>query len=95
MPGRAGAVERQSEEREPITLAVTRVHSAPRRGLRREDAAGYVGIGPSKFDMLVDDGRMPKPFRIDGCVVWDVRKLDMAFDALSEDAPRRRLPWEK
>jgi hypothetical protein len=30
------------------------------RGLRREQAARYIGIGPTKFDQLVDDGRMPK-----------------------------------
>ena len=37
------------------------------RGLRRDDAAAYVGVGATKFDELVAAGRMPKPFRIDGC----------------------------
>jgi predicted DNA-binding transcriptional regulator AlpA len=60
-------------------------HLTPRRGLRREEAALYVGVSPTKFDELVRDGRMPKPKRIDGCVVWDVRRLDMAWDALDGD----------
>lgn len=55
-----------------------------RRALRREDAAGYVGVSPTKFDQLVADGRMPRPFRIDGCVLWDIRKLDAAIDLLSD-----------
>lgn len=52
------------------------------RGLRRENAARYVGVSPSKFDQWVADGRMPKPFRADGCVLWDARDLDDAFEAL-------------
>ena len=35
---------------------------------------------------------MPKPVRIDGCVRWDVRKLDVDFDALSEDDDSN--PWD-
>jgi predicted DNA-binding transcriptional regulator AlpA len=61
----------------------------PRRGLRRAEAALYVGVSPSKFDELVKDGRMPKPKRLDSCVVWDVRQLDLAFDAIEgeDDGP--------
>ena len=55
-----------------------------RRGLRRLDAAHYVGVSPSKFDELVKDGR-PRPKRLDSCVVWDVRRLDVAFDAIEGD----------
>jgi hypothetical protein len=29
---------------------------------------------------------MPKPKRIDGCVIWDIRQLDEAFDALDDEA---------
>lgn len=59
-----------------------RIEVSPRRGLRREEAARYVGVSPTKFDDLVRDGRMPKAKRIDGCVVWDLRRLDAAWDAL-------------
>ncbi|MFZ5616216.1 MAG: helix-turn-helix transcriptional regulator [Pseudomonadota bacterium] len=55
------------------------------RGLRRPEAAAYVGLGETKFDELVKDGRMPRPKRIDGRVVWDRRALDAAFDALGAD----------
>jgi predicted DNA-binding transcriptional regulator AlpA len=57
----------------------------PRRGLRREEAAAYVGISPSKFDRAVAEGVMPQPRTLDACVMWDVRELDERFDAL----PRR------
>lgn len=65
----------------------------PRRGLRREAAAAYVGVGTSKFDEWVADGRMPQPKRIDGCVIWDVRALDLAFDALPNNADAEVNTW--
>jgi hypothetical protein len=42
----------------------------------------YVGISAAKFDELVADVRMPAPVRIDSRKVWDIRALDLAFDAL-------------
>jgi hypothetical protein len=39
----------------------------------------------TKFDEMVDDGRMPRPKRIDGRLVWDRIKLDAAFDELDDD----------
>jgi predicted DNA-binding transcriptional regulator AlpA len=62
-----------------------RAQSQPRRGLRREEAATYLGFSARKFDALIADGRMPKPKRIDGVVVWDIHRLDLAFDALPDD----------
>lgn len=62
-----------------------RAQSQPRRGLRREEAAAYLGFSARKFDELIADGRMPKPKRIDGVVVWDIHRLDHAFDALPDD----------
>jgi predicted DNA-binding transcriptional regulator AlpA len=60
------------------------------RGLRREAAAAYIGLGTTKFDELVADGRLPGPKRIDGCVIWDRCQLDAAFDELGNDAPSGR-----
>lgn len=57
----------------------------PRRGLSREEAALYVGVSASKFDEMRHDGRMPKGKQIDGRKVWDVRKLDLAFEALPDE----------
>ena len=54
----------------------------PPRGLDRPAAAAYIGVSPAKFDELVTDKRMPKARRIDGRIVWDIRELDSAFDAL-------------
>jgi predicted DNA-binding transcriptional regulator AlpA len=66
----------------PVTYA--RFEIRPRRFLNREDAAFYIGISPTKFDQLVADGRMPQSCRIDGRVLWDIRKLDMAADLISD-----------
>jgi hypothetical protein len=65
----------------------------PRRGLRRAEAALYIGVSPSKFDQLVGKGSMPKPKHVDGCVIWDVRALDLAFDALTDDDGEAN-PWD-
>lgn len=54
----------------------------PRRGLSRDEAAKYIGVGTTKFDEMVGDRRMPVPRRIDGRVIWDLRELDAAFDNL-------------
>ncbi len=52
------------------------------RGICRVAAAAYIGVSSCKFDELVADHRMPAPKRIDGRKVWDLRDLDLAFDAL-------------
>ena len=62
------------------------------RGLNRESAAFYVGIGTSLFDALVDEGRMPKPKLINSRKVWDRHEPDIAFNKLpngerSDDEP--------
>jgi predicted DNA-binding transcriptional regulator AlpA len=67
--------------------ALSDTRPVPRRGLSREEAAMYVGISANTFDALVADGRMPTPLRIRARKVWDIRQLDLAFDALSPDNP--------
>jgi predicted DNA-binding transcriptional regulator AlpA len=68
--------------------------SLPPRGLSRVQAAEYIGIGVSKFDELVADGRMPKPKRIDSRTVWDREQLDDAFAALDNENTADRGGWE-
>lgn len=62
------------------------------RGLSRVQAAVYIGVSPSLFDEMVKDGRMPKPKRINGRVVWDRLLLDGAFAELP-DGNERDDPW--
>jgi len=69
--------------------------SLPPRGLSRSEAAAYVGISPSLFDMMVKDGRMPGAKRINSRVIWDRRKLDLAFDALPGDDGSLLNPWDE
>jgi len=47
----------------------------------------YIGVSAAKFDEMVADGRMPGPVRIDARKVWDIRSLDLAFDALPRENP--------
>lgn len=58
---------------------------APRRGLSCAESADYIGVSVTKFLEMVGDGRMPKAKEIDRRRVWDIRKLDAAFDALPGD----------
>ena len=69
--------------------------SLPPRGLSREQAAAYVGVSPSLFDMLIRDGRMPGPKRVNSRVIWDRLKLDAAFEALADtDAGGPEDEWQ-
>ena len=73
--------------------------SQPRRGLSRVEAADYLGIGTTKFDEGVAAGLIPKP-RTGGFLgarkVWDVRALDLAFDALPDGEAEAAAgnPWD-
>jgi predicted DNA-binding transcriptional regulator AlpA len=64
------------------------------RGLSREQAAAYVGISPSLFDMLVKDRRMPAPKRINARTVWDRVQVDEAFAALPSSETSVN-PWDE
>jgi hypothetical protein len=63
------------------------------RGLCREHAAAYVGVGTTKFDEMVADGRMPTPLHVDGRRIWDRRALDQSFDALGTGEGVN--PWDE
>jgi predicted DNA-binding transcriptional regulator AlpA len=70
-----------------MTRLLSEMRPLPRRGLSRDEAAMYIGISAAKFDEMVADGRMPTPVRIDTRKVWDIRSLDLAFDALPRENP--------
>lgn len=57
----------------------------PPRGLSKEEAARYIGVGVTKFDEMVSDGRMPRPRVIDRRRVWDRLALDAAFTDLPDE----------
>ncbi len=65
----------------------------PPRGLSREEAARYIGTGTTKFDEMVKDGRMPKPKRVDSRKIWDICRLDAAFEELPSDDDAN--PWDE
>lgn len=52
------------------------------RGLSRDSAAAYLGIGVTLFDAMVGDGRMPRPKEVNARRVWDRYAIDTAFDDL-------------
>lgn len=58
--------------------------SLPPRGLSRVQAAAYIGVSASTFDKMVANREMPGPKRIRGRVIWDLKGLDRAFDAIGD-----------
>lgn len=54
------------------------------RGLSREEAARYIGVGVTLFDEMVADGRMPRPKGINKRVLWDRLALDAHFTDLPD-----------
>jgi hypothetical protein len=40
---------------------------------------------------MVADGRMPRPKRVDGRVIWDRLKIEAAFTDLPEEKPVNQL----
>lgn len=76
-------------------MAGARPFKVEPRGLRRPDAAHYIGVSPSKFDDMVADGRMPKPKPVDGCRVWDRYALDSAFEQLPDDGAPATNDWDQ
>ena len=76
----------------PLEHKTRSVSTVVPRGLSRELAADYIGVSTTKFDAMVDDGRMPQPKRIDRRKVWDRLAVDRAFNELpgSDDYN----PWD-
>lgn len=56
--------------------------TSPRRLLRREGAALYCGMSPSKWDQVTDSGEWPAAHRIGRCKLWDMRVLDQKIDEI-------------
>lgn len=74
----------------------------PPRGMRRETAAWYVGVGVTKFDEWVARGWMPPGKLVDGCRLWDRFELDDAYPNLPDASESPGLvpaaadnPWNK
>lgn len=65
------------------------------RGMNRMVAAAYIGIGTTLFDRLVSDGRMPRPRKLDGRLVWDKLELDQSFSDLPHDVQDSINPWDE
>jgi hypothetical protein len=70
----------------------------PPRLIGRAAAAAYVSLAPNTFDLMVRDGRMPKPrILTTGRKAWDVRLLDQAIDELpfdGEDTGNNDSGWD-
>ncbi|MEM6898420.1 MAG: hypothetical protein AAF583_01435 [Pseudomonadota bacterium] len=68
----------------------------PRRLLKVAEAAGYIGLGETKFRELLADGIVPKPREIEDSISrWDIRDLDAYIDDLpyrGQSRKDQRLP---
>lgn len=65
------------------------------RGLSRDEAAAYIGVGATLFDEMVADGRMPHPKVVGARRVWDRHALDNHFAALPDSEGNAECnPWD-
>jgi len=72
------------------------LHNYAPLGLNREDAAAYIGVGPTKFDEMVADCRMPTPHTIDRRQLWDRDEIQTAFRELPRiEEKEKENPWDK
>jgi predicted DNA-binding transcriptional regulator AlpA len=69
--------------------------SLPRFALRREEVAASVAVSPTKFDEWVRGGRMPKPHKIDGVTLWDVREVREAWEKLRDSPACTKNPFDE
>jgi hypothetical protein len=81
------------KQRQLTRLSLSEIRPIPRRGLSRVEASMYVGISPSKFDELRNDGRIGPPRMIDGRRVWDVHDLDRWFEAFPVEGSETDEDW--
>lgn len=75
--------------------AQSKTRPIPRRGMSRDESAVYLGISSTKFDELRHAGQIEPPRLIGNRKLWDIRDLDMAFDALPrEDGSGVGSSWD-
>jgi hypothetical protein len=65
------------------------------RGLRRAEAARYIGISPTHFDKQVKAGNVPAPLQLFGVNVWDRTALDALFDGSQQPANDNDDYWDR
>jgi hypothetical protein len=81
-----------ANDNEPRSRRHSAVHP---RGLRRVDAARYLGISPAHFDKQVKAGTVPAPLQLFGVNVWDRAALDALFDGISAANDYDSEYWDK
>lgn len=54
-------------------------------GLSRVQAAVFVGVSPTTFDQMVENGSMPKAFRVGSRAIWSRRRVEEYFAALDKE----------
>jgi len=66
-------------------------------GLSRIEAAAYIGISPSLFDVMVEDGRMPPAKLANARKIWIRSRLDVALASLPDAVEDRTEvnPWNR
>lgn len=65
------------------------------RGLRRLDAARYLGVSPSTFDRIREAGIAPPPRQLLGVVIWDRHDLDALITDLPVAGETKTNPWDE
>ena len=65
-------------------------------GMSREEAAAYIGVSMTTFDVMVGDGRMPRARRVGMRKIWILDELRASLIALPREgeAPREDA-WDR
>jgi predicted DNA-binding transcriptional regulator AlpA len=75
-----------SSEVECMTKQSALPPTLPPRLVGRSVAAAYLSISPTTFDVLVEEGLLPRAKRLGGRrKAWDIKALDAAIDQLPDD----------
>jgi predicted DNA-binding transcriptional regulator AlpA len=66
-----------------------------RLAYRRTEAAAALGVSANTFDTWVQNGLMPRPIHVGGCVLWDAAQLQVCWQMLAEgSAVDSANPWD-
>ena len=62
---------------------------------RRNEAAAALGVSANTFDNWVQSGKMPKPVRVGGCVLWDATQIQACWQMMADGAAvDSNNPWD-
>lgn len=81
-----------AEAPRPVTMFA--IHTSP-LAVRREVAAAMLSISPSEFDLWVKRGTMPRPKKVGKMSLWDMKKIEAAYELLMDGLSAEGDQWDQ